>query len=316
MGVGSYVGLGNETTYGTAVARTKFLLGAIPTVDDKPTRPLIVSDAFRSITPRSATRGMTSAPITIPLEANYIGDEFLYFHLFGAGSVVTTTPGTLAKQHAFTLQRATPPGLSVEIVKDALAYLYPGCKVSKAMSEYAPEGKIVKRTLELLGRDESNPSASSPTFPAFQPIAFDQVVCKIDGSAIEWRSGGWSFDQAIGSGRPQMGSKLMLEPFSGRVMITVKLEVYFDSDARRADLRADTPRKINFLATAAANSIESGHAFTEDWEFPVVRLQTVGDPIAGPEYILQAFEGLAFYDLVNTVEAVKMTLKTTTATVP
>jgi len=313
----AYLGLGNEAAWGTAVARTKFPIGAKPTLSAQLMDPVRISDSFRGQMPARHTRGVKHGEVEAPLEANYIGDEFLIWHLFGgvAGAVVTTLAGTLAYQHAFALTKTLGPGLSAEVEKDQQAYLYAGCKVAGATYSYKP-GEPVMKTFRLIGKDESIVSATSPTYPTYRPVKFDHIVCEVNDVAIELKEAELVIDTGLLWDRPQMGSRNTLEANRGRMSITLKLVLYFADDTYRLKFRGNTAMKVELIATDDVDSIEAGQRFTDHVTMPIVQITHPAEPIAGPEYIEQTLECIVFDSTAGAMDALTETLKTTTATVP
>lgn len=313
LGSNVVIGLGNESAWPTAVARTKFLRGVFNKTGGLKD-PVIQAKGFRGHNDTDSYRGVKKVELSLGLQANYIGDEFLLYHLFGA--VATTHPGTLAYQHVFTLAAANLPGLSVEVVDDVQGYVFNGCKVAKATYKFTPGG-IVEKTFDLVGVDEALVSATSASFPAFQPVLFDHVLLKMDTSTtLTFKEAELTIDNGLLSDRPQMGARTILEPAIGRRSITGKVTVYFETDARRADFRAHTSRKLNLVATAGAASIETSHAFTDDVELGIVKFSEVDQPVADSGYIMQTYTFVALDSAIGANDAVKETLKTTTASVP
>ena len=315
-GLGSQVvvGLGHQTVYGTAVAATKFPVGVL-SIDAKPVDPVNPSKAFRSRTSRAQFRGPKHTECELAVEANYVGDELLLHHLFGA--VATTHPGTLAYQHVFTLANAALVGMSIEAKKDLVSYVYDSMKVAKATYAFSPGEGIIRKSFTLMGREMATVSAASATYPAFQPVLFDHVVLKKDaGSALEWESGEVTIDNGLLNDRPQMGSRYMLEAGGGRRSITGKIVIYCTDDTWGTIFRAGTAFKLNFLATAGANSIESTKAFTDDLELPVCYITALSEPVSDSGYIKQTVEFMGIYDITNAADGAKETLLTTTVTVP
>lgn len=228
---GSFVGLGRQSVLGTTVSRTIFMS---PVSEDLKFMPNYdFPDQLR--TP-SAPRGVLVAggrsegPITVGM--SFTGHETLLKDLFGG--VATSTLGSGAKQHDFTLATALPsPGLSVEIKRGSslsTSFLHADCKINKGTFRFSPR-KEVEAIFEFLGRAVTTPSASSPSFITHRPIPPPITTLTIDGSAVDLDGIEVTIDNAL-LGADSIVSSTIREPLrNGMRVVTLSFEKDFETVA-------------------------------------------------------------------------------------
>jgi hypothetical protein len=300
-----WVGWGPESTWGTAVARNKFaeLAGAESMkLLTNPTKPR----SFRGLSPRRVFEGKRMVEGEIPLELHYAGFEQLFKQLFG--TVNTTGPVGGIYTHAYALATALLAGITVEINRDITSFIYEGCKVA-SMRFVGEVDQILMVALSLIGEDETTGAASSPTFPAENPILFSQATVKLDGSAFDCVSFEVNISNNLNGDRRKLGSKLIKEPSrNGLMEITGSAVLEFESTTMYDKYRNRTDVKLNFIFDGAASE-------QLDLELPRCFLtgNTPNIPGPGPIQIPINFE--AMYNVAGAAEAAKLTLKNTTSSV-
>lgn len=133
-GANAWVGIGEESTWGTAVARTVFwecisngLKHDIQKGFSRVSRGL---DATRSFTAREMGRGALS------MELLFESQLKLFKHLMGDSTTSSIVTG--AYRHEFVRTASLPTGLTVESEVDQQNFLFTGCKVQQAVIRVAP----------------------------------------------------------------------------------------------------------------------------------------------------------------------------------
>ena len=176
IGVGhkSYVGVGKETTWGTAVSPTIFLEFLDESIE-KNIEPIksgaLVGDRFNKSLLLSGSIDI-AGDFSIEVNPDNIG------LLLGAtlGAETTTQVGaTTAYDHVFTPAAAIIP-LSVEVGRDIAsasdkAFRYSGCAIN-TLALSCELNSILKATFGILGKDESEETAASPTYSSRLPYIY------------------------------------------------------------------------------------------------------------------------------------------------
>lgn len=176
---GAFLGVGRQAVLGTTVARSIF--NVIESEGVKFAQPFVFPSTLRS---PSKLRGVivsgggADGPISMGL--SYTGQEALLKDLLGA--VATSTLGSGAKQHDFTPATDLPsPGLSVELYRVVENFLYADCKVKRGTFRFTSDDEA-KAEYELIGRAETNPAASTPSFSTIRPITGPHIATlTVDG---------------------------------------------------------------------------------------------------------------------------------------
>lgn len=258
FGRNSFVGWGEESTWGTPVAATKFaelVSDGIETVRDRQPRQTVRSRWEREGNLYDALFGCRG-PFTI--EATYIGLLKLLEHLCGDASGATVvTEGGVRWTHTFTMKDTlmSGKGLSLHIHRDvdvgsAPQYRHAGYKLNSAKFSMAPD-RNMQIEFDGAGKDVAGIAAVSPTFPAITSyIAGHQCVVEIDDVVRKVDELELTIDNSQDLEKRVLGSKNIDEPIASdtRAMISGTLTM----DAAQADwskLDAGTLFKLEALHT-------------------------------------------------------------------
>jgi hypothetical protein len=281
------IGLGNESTWGTPVARTRFI--DMVRVSGGLLYPLIERETFRGRSPLVPVRGAKLVDGEIESELLYEGWEDFFYHLFG--KVTTTTINVTAKQHVFAFDDtlAMPVGLTVEVKYGAAATeLWEGCKV-ESMRLVAEIDKILKATFKLFGEDISSVSPTSPTYPTADPIRWNQITIEKDDVATPCVSADITIANGYSTDRRKLGSASVLEHVSGKRAVSGTLVAdYEDLTAWKNSFTGDTVHKLELIGTGGNIA---GSSPTDQYDFiltvPFIKVEAHGTPISEPGIIRQ-----------------------------
>lgn len=256
-GRNSFIGWGEESTWGTGVAATKFAE--------------IVSEAMNPIrirTPRASVRGLDDREAnfydekfggegSFVIGLNYAGLLRLMEHAFGDASGVTTGPVSSVYTHTFSPKDSlmTGKGLSLHVNTDVdnggtPQIRYAGFKIGSLKWSFDPRANAL---LEVAGaaKDFSSIAAVAPTLPGFATyVAGHQTVMEIDDVVRKFDSAEVTLDNGLDLDKRVMGSKNIDEPIRGdnRRMVSGTITM----DAVAADLakfEAGTYFKLEFIST-------------------------------------------------------------------
>ena len=174
LGAKSWVGWGEEGTWGNAAARSAFYKMAggesLQLKKEYIKDPSLSGASVEAIIP-----SVSHISGDLPLPMRYEGLGLILKHLLG--SVSSAVEGT-GNKHTFVPADDLPTGLSVEIFRDVPstdAYVGVGCKLTKGAFSISRD-KPVMLSVGFHGKSESLLTKSSPTFPTAALILPTQLV--------------------------------------------------------------------------------------------------------------------------------------------
>ncbi|NOS67915.1 MAG: hypothetical protein HOO67_06180 [Candidatus Peribacteraceae bacterium] len=315
----SFIGIGAESTWGTAVARTKFLelVKGGDGIDLE--EEAMLSNSIATIGHDEAkhyAQGKISVAGPLIFEFPEEGAELLLKNAFG--SVATAVPGggTNSREHTFTIADALPTGLTVEIHKDAPggspSFIYSGCKVNQLEFAIGLDDRL-RCTAQIVGKDVAKGAKSSETLPTRRPFHFADAVCKWAGSQVEVSEAKITLNNNLDVERRFIGSRLIKEPIRGgsKVAVTFSFTMEFDSITQFDDWRAATKRVLELTFTGEI--IEGAIPYKLQLLCNVSRLTKAHPLINDGGRVTYEIAGMAFRDatdkelkaiLTNTVTSV------------
>lgn len=317
-GTEAWVGFGVETTYGTAVARSKFSELLSESLNFDP-GVRVAKPALRGVSQNRRVRGKAKVDGGIEFQMQSDGLEVLLKHALGA--VNTTGPVSSRYTHAFTLAKALPVGLTVEVNRDAAAIggdsgdIFAGCQISKLTFKQSAED-FLQLSVELLGQSGAFDTPSTPSFPSFFGFDWEGFTFSIDDG------GGYdvtdimdlelSLDNGLAADRYKLG-QLTRKGLGrgGRRKITGKITKEFDSLAERNLYRDQTQGcKVKAVWTAAGDD-------TRTLTLEILNLEWTGtDPKADTESILSLPMEFEAYIASSEGDEFTATLVNATTSVP
>ncbi len=255
VGVGfrGHFGYGEETTYGTAVARTHFTEINSESIQLEEARIESESLYRRGVINTRVSQGAKTVNGDVEFDAGYGGWLKLAKHAFGR--VDTSTPDVTSnptvKRHKFTVQDTLPTGLSIELFRDTTdfvtgpneAHLYTGCKISSIAFDCSVD-QILKVGLNFIGRDENRAAKSVTNFSNERLAVYHQgkLVWGNDELPVE------TFNVSLNNNleyRPRLNSRVTREPLpSAKIEVTGSFTTEFDSEAQYDDFKAATERSL------------------------------------------------------------------------
>lgn len=252
LGQNSWLGIGAESIYGTAVARSKFVelsSESLKYKTGKVQRPSLRGlSANRTVPMKKGVEG--SFGIQLP----FSGAEVLIKHMLG--SVATSGAGPYT--HDFSLAAALPVGLSLEVNRDSAniggssSFLYEGCQISKWTLKQEPEDFLMLEC-EVIGEDGSLVAVSTPTFATWDGIHWgDFTSATINSVATPIHGFEISGDNTLAADRFKLGS------------------------LTRRGLGRGGPRQITGSLTAEFDALTLHTLYRDQTGFSIVLLYTSG----------------------------------------
>lgn len=265
-GLGSWVGWAQESTWGTAVARTKYypLLSSGDNLGNEIEKVMGTDIEFAQTDVGKVYEGQETIRGSFQIELGYTGLLRLWEHITGhtpsptgAGPftwtffpLITGTPNTLGE------------GLSIEILRggqSANSFLYEGCKLTK-LTINATANSVATGTFEFVAETVTTVAKSTPGSVGVndlirQPTGqASPAFCLIGGTARNCKSVTFTVDSKY-EPRHTLDSFLTLEPYrTGKQEATLQLELEFQDLNQFNDFIALTSRVVQVEWNQAANA--------------------------------------------------------------
>jgi hypothetical protein len=254
LGHKSYIGFADESTWGTPVARTKFLElvtggDGLAVKEEK-----ILVQGVKDIGVRGdieVQQGAVSVEGSLTFEVPYDGAEKFFKHAFGSVASSQPNAGTdpTVWQHIFTIADALPAGMTIEVNRDVTAFVYEGCKVNNMEFSVGGPTELLRIVADILGEDVTTASATSPTFTSVNRFSAPQAVLLWNAVQLNVQQFSIKLDNKLDADRRFLGSRLRSEPLrSGKIEVTGSFVAEFDSTSQYTDFRNGTNRilKVTF----------------------------------------------------------------------
>jgi len=275
-GLNVYVGIGEESVYGTGVARDRFLTVNSETIARTEER-VNSNDLYRTglhKSQRAQGNVQVGGGLVYRPRYNQTGFTRLLKHLFG--SVATAQPDVTSNptvyRHTFTpaaTGQALPTGLSIEKVLDSLALLSTGCKINSGRFNVA-QGQPLELSCDIIGQEQAS---VLPT--AISIVESEMVMC--NSGSIVFNSGSevvtaadLSFNNNLGTVY-SIGSRLTREPWpTGHRGISGSFTAQLEDLALFNAFAAMTRASLVFTFTGGA--ITGGYTYEVLITMPVTEL--------------------------------------------
>lgn len=264
LGHKTYIGLGQETTWGTPVARTKFLElvsgGDALVVNEQK----ILSQGVNAIGVRGdleVAKGPVSVEGSLTVEHHYDGLEVLLKHALGA--VTSSQPNAAGYptvwSHVFTIADALPAGLTIEVARDVTAFIHEGCKITGLEFSLGGPDELLRMVLDLLGEDVATGSATSPAFPSVGRFNAPEALLKWNTVQLKVHQFSIKLDNKLDADRRFIGSRLRSEPIrgGGKIEVTGTFVAEFEDATLYNDFRNATNRALQVVFTGPAIGIQT-----------------------------------------------------------
>jgi len=301
LGDVAFLGIGEETTWGTAVSRTKFVRLISESLKQN------AAFNFPDVGSHGhAQRAAVKLPVyvdgTVEVEMNFYGFGLLLKHLLGG----TTYAAPLK---TFTPETALPEGLSLEVDRDKGSFVYAGCKINSASFSQA-RGELLKATLSVIGKTETTTTATAETFPTDKPILDEHFTMEVDDTAVSIQE--WSLDvnnNLSGGDRSDLGSLNIKEPVrTAKQTIAGQITAEFDDETVLDKFRLRNDIKLEFLYNGGDLDSDTTEDYRLEFVMPTVKLIGGAAPVSGIGPIIQTFGFQARYNTTGTAEALSILL--------
>jgi len=265
--LGGYLGFGAEGTYGSAVARTRFLLHnteSLKATDQKVEAPSINS-VSRDI--RRRTQGFVDVGGDFSFNPNLSASAFTMLLEHVLGTVATSQPDVTtaptAYRHTFTPANALPTGLSIEVGKDQLSHLHTGCKVARLGLRYEA-GQQLECTVGILGREQTSIARTPLSFTDGNLVPLTNSTLTWNGVSMNVLGGDFAIENPL-MGLHFMNSRYISEPVrNGKRRVSGTFRIYLEDATIWSDFRNATERVcvITFTGPTIAGAFAYDIAIT------------------------------------------------------
>jgi hypothetical protein len=296
----AWIGLGEESVYGTSVARTRWLFHnteSIRAIENKN-----FAGALHKVG-RNAARQVqglvgVSGDFSFNPGLSYHAYTMLLKHLMGtvSSSQPDTTAAPTVYRHSFTPADALPTGLSLEVGKDVLSHLFDGCKVT-GMRFAGSAGALLDCSVSIIGRQSSSISDSGESLTEGNIPPLTDTTATFGGTTLNVIDFSISVENAL-TVRNFVNSRFTSEPLrNGKRRVSGSFRVELEDASLWSDWRNATRRALTI--TVNGLTITGSYKYYTKFTMPVVELveaQAQADT-EGPLVIPVSFE--AFYDTTN-----------------
>lgn len=257
-GFGSFVGFGAESTWGTAVSRTKFfrlLSSSLRRNVSKVKRETLYEGT--GLVSRRSFVAQDDVGGSVSFEGTYEDMGLILHHAMWSSS--TTGPSGSDYTHTYILGATAPAGgLTIEIAQGTgSAIVYEGCRIAKIKMSVEAGGRCVVE-IEIIGQTSGAPtSAGTPTFGTseveMEHHQFSQITW--NSTAYDLRTFSLELDNKLDR-RQVLGTKLTADPKPSALRdVSMMVSSDYESDNWQSGLTAHTQASAVISATASARSI-------------------------------------------------------------
>jgi len=313
-GLASQLGIGVETTWGTAVTPTTFLPYLSEQVQYQPNyvrSPALQAGVVSQLDGLHVqTTHSVSGPINVDVQRAGMGKLFDMLH---GNTVTPSTPGgaTLARLQTHAIGQNTPngKGRTVQIARPDVSgtvrpFTWNGCKVASVTFTIAKDG-VLTSSWNLVAKDETTgtslATASYASSPGTKPFNFIQGSVEFDDSVVTDVISGGSITVTVplASDRTGLGTSTIAEPVAnGLVAVTASLDMEFASLAQHTAFINATRRKFE-LNFNTADFIEGSTPYSLYFVIPSAVTTDASPAVQGPDLLTQQVQLEATYDGTN-----------------
>jgi len=257
-GRGAAIGIGEESTYGTAVSRTNWRQTVSDDAYRKVTRnyrPGLVGVAT-SFTKRNTVSGVTECGGKFEHVLTYEGMGMLLKHALG--SLATT--GTGPYVHTYKIG-ALPTGLTVEFIDSGdsgnVAQVAEGCKISRMALKWTDPSQVAMASFDFLAEDiGAYTTAGSPAYGTgsnLDMIGHQLGALSFNSNNYDLLSLEMIIDNKLGR-RYKLGSRLTKEPArTDFCEVTWRAEVEWENGNALTDFRNEVQGDVAVTSTGTGN---------------------------------------------------------------
>lgn len=276
LGLTGFLGFGQESTYGTPVARTNFLEINEESIETNEGRIESAALAQVGIRNTKLAQGGISVEGDFSFDAQYSGWERLMKHLMGkvTSSQPDVTSNPTVWDHAFTIADQLPTGLTIEVFRGTetfvtepnKSFIYEGCLLTSGAFSCGVDD-LLNCSFSMMGEDENRGAKSSPTYSSSKLAVYHQGTILWNNDDVEASEFSFTINNVLEM-RPKLGSRRTRPPTrSGKLEVTGTIMMEFVSWSQYDDFRNATER--TFKATFIGDTITGTFKNTITIDVPI-----------------------------------------------
>lgn len=306
IGMRSFLGLGEESVYGTPVAPAYWVEINSESLQEKEDKIKTNSLFRRGFNTLRVAQGARMVDGSIEFDGTFEGWLKLAKHIFGRIDTTNVDPtnAPTAKQHRFTIQDTLPTGLTFELQRDTTdfvteatkSFIYAGCKLN-AIDFSCNVGEILKIGVDIIAQAEARSAKSTAVMQSTKLAVFHQGKVTWGNDELAVHNISIKLNNNL-ERRPKFNSRITREPLpSGKVEVSGSFQLEFDTWSQYDDFKNNTERilKCNFLGDIIASTVQKEIRLTCN----VTRLVGVRILLNSPGRIVADVDFLALRDSVN-----------------
>lgn len=321
FGALAHVGLGKETTWGTAVSANDYIRFASEGLNEEIEQ--VISEVIYGIADEGASfegSRSVSGDLTFDVYPNMVG------HLLRSafGAPVTTQPDAAGNptvyQHVFTPVQANfsnvcaLPPYTFEVHRDLeQAFQYAGTVVNDLTFNFGTDSKIMQGTASVIAKKLSLIAKTTPTFETTNPFLWNQATITINGAAnndIETLQFG--INNSL-EGRATMDGTKDISRILRNGKRTFPISFTFVLKDLAEFNRFRSQNEVTAKIELVGATISGTHNFKLTIDIPKLRYTAFPINVGGAETLTAQVEGVAKYDAAQ-AHAMKVTLVNTKQT--
>lgn len=260
-GFQSKVGIGEETTYGTAVTPTDFVEFTNEILQVSYAKRAAQGINTTSMHKKILTLGQTVAG-DISFEVNPDdGLPLILKALFGKAPVSAQVGTSAYYTHTFIgaddwiTDGSAGCGLTLQATRDDVAVDYSGCLPS-TLNLVAAVGDALKATAGFVGQQaatQGSPTAAS--FSTLSPLVFHQGVVARAGGSIDVSNFTLNIDNGVKADTFKLGQTYIKRPARGMRVVTGSVQMYFEDSNIYDAFVANTTNEVILTFTSGSYSL-------------------------------------------------------------
>lgn len=313
LGMNSWLGFGEESSYGTASTRTNFLEIESETLMKEVNRIEAVSILRRGVVDNKVLSGAVHVMGDMSFPVQYDGWMPLLKHAFGAvaHSQPDVTNAPTVYKHHFTIEDVLPTGLTFEVFRDTTqfttepnkSFVYTGCKIEKIELHCAVD-EVLRCNVSIMGQDEARAtrSSSNPTFSSAPYVIFTQGILTYNSNDMEVNNVALSLNNGLAP-RFKLGSALTREPVAdAKIVASGSFECEFTSWNEYDDFVNTTERSLTLNFTGP--SIAGGQTYKMNFTCTQIFIDKVKLSLDRPGRILMTIDFKCYRNSASTINEI------------
>ena len=285
-----HLGVGEETTWGTAVTPTRFFEVLSESVHIEKNFENI--ETIRNYSTREIVKLTEIIKGDVEILANYDGIGILFKHLLGSVDTVTGSINT----HTFPASTGIPStdriglGLTLEVQRDgSLVWTYAGGKLMGLTHSFGLD-QSSRMTLSMMGKSETTASSgTTASYSTLLPLKPPHITVNLDASALSASSCTLTVENPLDEPFLLGSTGLGAEPDRSVVLkVSASIDLLFDDFTEYDKFSAESDVDIQIVADNGTESLT--------YNLDKCRILSATPAVSGRERLTSTLDVEAFYN--------------------